>query len=433
MSDSLFMTRRQFMHRIGAAAGAAATPLLLSSPLWANHSPNERINIAVIGVGKQGGGLLQGFMRTPGVQVTAVCDVDREKLERARRWVDDYYAEQSGRAYQGCRAVVDFRELVSRPDIDAVVIGTPDHWHAIMSVAFMRAGKDVYCEKPLTLTLDEGRRMTAEARRTGRVLQTGSMQRSSDHFRFACELVRNGYLGDIRHVRVSIATGFIPHPIDCDLPAEPVPAALDWELWQGQAPERPFNAILAPPITFDGYPAWRNYRPYSGGGMADWGAHHFDIAQWGLGRDDSGPVEIIPAELSEYKLLTYRYDDGIEMTTDFVNNFIRFEGSKGTLQVNRSYLRTEPESLMTVKIKPNEIHLYDSKNHIGDFLSCIRERRRPITDVAVGARSVAVCHLGNLAHQLGRTLRWNPEKEEFIGDDEANRMRSRAVRTPYAI
>jgi predicted dehydrogenase len=436
MTDFSSINRRQFIHRIGAIAGIAAAPALIPSRTFANfrqQSPNDRINAAAIGVGKQGSGLLHGFLRTPGVQVVAVCDVDRDKLERARQWVDSYYTERTGSTYSGCQATVDFREIIGSKDIDIVVIATPDHWHTLPSILSVRAGKDVYCEKPLTLTLDEGRVLTSEVRRTGRVLQTGSMQRSSDQFRFACELVRNGYIGDVRHVRISISTGFIPHPIDCDLPAEATPAVLEWDIWQGQAPVRPYNAIIAPPISFDGYPAWRNYRAYSGGGMTDWGAHHFDIAQWGLGMDESGPVQITPAALSDYKLLTYRYQNGIEMTTDFDDNFIRFEGSDGIIRVNRSYLITEPQTLLSVQIKPDEIHLNESKNHIADFISAVRDRRRPIADVAIGARSVAVCHLGNLAQQLGRTLHWNPEKEEFICDDEANRLRGRAQRSPWEI
>ncbi|MDZ7371446.1 MAG: Gfo/Idh/MocA family oxidoreductase [candidate division KSB1 bacterium] len=426
------MNRREFFSRLGLAAA----PFILPSALWANNGKRTAlgaIQVGVIGVGKQGGGLLGGFLRRDEVRVVAVCDVDREKLAEAKRRVEEYYSNKFKRTYKGCRETIDFREIVEADDIDAVVIATPDHWHALPSVLAMRNGKDVYCEKPLSLTITEARLMRDEARRTGRILQTGSQQRSSDHFRFACELVRNGYIGEVKRVRVSIATGFLPHPIECDLPAEPVPEVLDWDRWQGQAPERPFNAILAPPISFDGFPAWRNYRPYSGGGMTDWGAHHFDIAQWGLGRDGSGPVEIIPAKLSDNGYLTYRYDDGIEMTADFEDNFIRFEGTHGAVQVNRGYLRTEPQSLQSVTLKPSEIHLYESKDHIGDFISAIRRRHLPICDVSIGASSVIVCHLGNLAEQLGRTLRWDPVNERFIDDDEANRLCSRAQRSPYRI
>lgn len=414
--------------------GAVAAPVIVPSSVWSageKKLPNDRINIAVAGIGKQGTGLLRSFLNSPDTQIVAVCDVDRLKLQRAQQWTDDYYSEKSGKSYKGCQATVDIRDIFTKSDIDAVILGTPDHWHAIPSIWAVRAGMDVYCEKPLSLTITEARDMVYEVRRNGRVFQTGSMQRSSDQFRHACELVRNGYIGDLKEVCVSIRTGFIPHPIDCDLAAESIPKELEWDLWQGQTPDRPYNAVLAPPISFDGWPAWRNYRAYSGGGMTDWGAHHFDIAQWGMGVDESGPVTIIPARLSEDKLLTYYYANGVKLTTDFDNNFIRFTGSNGIVEVNRSYLKTQPESLVSHDISPNDIHLYASNNHHQDFINAIRNRTRPISDVEIGARSVTVCHLGNLAHQLDRVLTWNPDKEEFVADDEANRLRTRAKRSPW--
>lgn len=423
--------RRTFLKSLGIAAAA---PMIIPSRVWSGQDrPSERIQLGFIGIGKQGSGLLRGFLNAPGTQVLAVCDVDRNKLARAAQRTNDFYAEKMGATYKACQTTVDFRDVIARDDIDAVVIGTPDHWHAIPSILAARADMDIYCEKPLSLTLGEARQMVDEVRRHGRVFQTGSMQRSSDRFRHACELVRNGYIGDIKHIRVSIATGFIPHPIDCDLPAEKTPQELEWDLWEGQAPDRPYNSVLAPTIEFDGYPAWRNYRAYSGGGMTDWGAHHFDIAQWGIGMDQSGPVEIIPANKSEYGLLTYRYKNGIEMTTDFDSNFIRFEGTEGTLTVNRSMLQTDPAYLVNQKIGPNDTHLYRSNNHQKDFLDAVRNRTTPITDVEIGARSVSVCHLGNLAHQLDRQLKWNPDMEEFLNDDEANRLRFRARRSPWMV
>ena len=417
-------SRRRFLQSFGLLALAPA--LIPSSLSGSKTKPNDRIQIGVIGIGKQGSGLLRGFLHAE-TQVVAVCDVDRLKLAQAQSQVDKYYDHQNS-----CLATTDFREIINRSDIDAIVLGTPDHWHALPSILAARAGKDIYCEKPLSLTLDEARAMVNAVRHHGRVCQTGSMQRSSDRFRHACELVRNGYIGEINHVRVSIRTGFIPHPIECDLPAESKPEELEWDVWLGQAPERPYNSVLAPPISFNGWPAWRNYRDYSGGGMTDWGAHHFDIAQWGLGMDGSGPTEIIPARLSEYNLLTYRYANGIEMTTDFENNFIRFEGSDGTVEVNRRYLRTDPPGLGSHQIAPNDVHLYASTDHRLDFIQAIHNRTQPITDVEIGARSVTVCHLGNLAEQLGRSLTWDPEEEVFINDDEANRLRSRPKRSPWA-
>jgi len=428
------MKRRDFIKRLGVAA---SLPAIIPASAWSSHpnnSPNDRITLGFIGVGKQGGGLLWGFLNTPGSQVVAVCDVDKKKLQRAQDRANRFYANRNAvENYNGVEAYTDFREIIHRKDIDAVVIATPDHWHAITSIMAARAGKDIYCEKPLTLTLSEGRLIEREVRRHGRVFQTGSMQRSSSQFRQAAELVQNGYIGDIQHVRVSIRTGFIPHPIDCDLPSELKLPELDWDMWLGQAPERPYHSIIAPPISFNGFPAWRNYREYSGGGMADWGAHHFDIAQWALGMDKSGPVKVYPVDDKDVKELTYFYANGIEMVTDFENNRILFTGTEGWIEVNRSYIKASSDRLLSLKLKSSDIHLYDSNNHKLDWFQAIRKRTRPITDVEIGHRSCSVCHLGNLAAQLDRPLTWNPDAEEFIDDDEANRLRSRPQRSPWRL
>ena len=430
------LSRRQFIGRAGMTLTGITAPFIIPSSVWSktvDELPSNRITLGFIGVGKQGLGLLRGFLNTPGTQVLAVCDVDELKLQRAKNMVmqhDSFRA--TGTNARTCAAYRDFCEIVNRTDIDAVVIATPDHWHAIQSIAAIRSGKDVYCEKPLSLTISEGRAMVNQARKYYRIFQTGSMQRSDAKFRHACELVRNGYIGEIRNVRVSIRTGFLSHPIYCDLSAESVPAELDWELWQGPAPTRPFNAILAPPISFDGFPAWRNYYDYSGGGMTDWGAHHFDIAQWGLGMDDSGPVEIIPPNGTDVEFLTYRYRNGTTMTTDFESNLILFTGSEGWIEVNRQYLKTSPAGLVNHTLAAHEIHLYRSANHLLDWLECIRTRNKPITDVEIGCRSVTVCHLGNTAVQLQRPLKWNPDQEVFKNDPEANRTLSRAMSSPWS-
>ncbi len=432
------ITRRNFLKKAaGTAVGASLLPAIIPSAVWGatkNNLPNERITLGFIGLGKQGTYLLRGFLNTPGTHVLAVCDVDALKLKRAKDMVEKHYAEDQGKGhYHGCADYRDFRRVLARTDIDAVVIATPDHWHAIPVIEAAQAGKDIYCEKPLSLTLSEARQMVDAVRKYERVFQTGSMQRSDSKFRQACELVRNGYIGDIKSVRVSIATGFYNHPEDCFLPAEPKPEELDWDMWLGPAPYRPYNSILAPPISFTGFPAWRNYRDYSGGGMTDWGAHHFDIAQWGLGMDDTGPVEIIPPDGKDYKYLTYLYRNGVELTVDFEKNRILFTGTKGWVDVNRSYLHTWPENLATQQIKPNEIHLYRSSNHKEDWLQSIRDRSKPICDVEIGCRSVSVCHLGNIAVQLNRRLKWDPEKEVFVDDALANRLRFRSKRSPWRV
>lgn len=429
------LSRRKFLK---SAVSAAFATSIIPASAWSQQNnnvlPGNRLTLGFIGVGIQGSGLLRGFLNDANFQVAAVCDVDENKLNRARNNVEKFYADKRNNStYTGCGATRDFREIINRADIDAIVIATPDHWHAIPSIMAMQAGKDVYCEKPLTLTIAEGRAMVNTARRYERIFQTGSMQRSDQKFRFACELVRNGYIGDIKSVRVSIRTGFIPHPQICELAAENVLPELDWNLWLGPAPERPYNSIIAPPISFNGFPAWRNYRDYSGGGMTDWGAHHFDIAQWGLGMDSSGPVEIIPPDGKNYPLLTYRYANGIEMTTDFLDNYILFTGAKGTIKVNRTYLLTDPASLATLRIATGDIHLDKSVDHKQNWLQSIKTRSKPITDVEIGHRSVSVCHLGNLAVQLGRKLQWNPDKEQFVNDTEANRLLTRAKRSPWNI
>jgi predicted dehydrogenase len=322
--------------------------------------------------------------------------------------------------------------VLARPDIDAVFITTPDHWHSIIAIEAARAGKDIYCEKPLALTISEARAVAQAVERYGRVFQTGSQQRSDRTFRFACELVRNGRIGRVHTVHVNVGGP----PVDCDLPEEPAPPCLDWDRWLGPAPWRPYNAILAPPITDDGWALWRNYRDYAGGGMTDMGAHHFDIAQWGLGMDGAGPVQIIPPDGKGVNLLTYRYANGVLMThTGALEKAgVEFIGDKGRVLVNRyDYLVTEPKELARQGFGPGDVRLCRSDDHHLNWAECIRTRGRPICDAEIGCRSVTVCHLGNIAYQLKRPLRWDPGKEIFVGDEEANRLLRRPMRAPWCI
>jgi predicted dehydrogenase len=425
------INRRQFLRKLtGTAAGAIAFPHIVSSSVLGaaeTVAPSNRITLGFIGTGKQGRGLLGNFLRIPDTQVIAVCDVDALKLKRAQEMAESHYADrQTKGTFKGCTSYNDFRSLLGRDDIDAVIIATPDHWHAVDVIESARVGKDIYCEKPLSLTIDQARIMVNAVRRYGRVFQTGSMQRSDRRFRFACELVRNGYIGEVKKVTVSVGgpSG------ECDLPAEPVPDYLDWDKWLGPAPWRPYNAILSPDISWDHFPHWRRYRDYSGGGMTDWGAHHFDIAQWGLGMDNGGPVEIIPPDNKNYRVLTYKYANGITMTRDEANGIL-FIGTEGKVEVNRGYLRTWPDNLIKQQIAPNDIHLYKSNNHYADWLKCIRTRSKPICDVEIGCRSVTVCHLGNIAYELKRPLKWDPRQERFNNDVEANCLLSRAMRSPW--
>jgi predicted dehydrogenase len=421
--------RRQF---IRTTACIVAAPTILPAGAWASErQPSERVVLGFIGTGKQSRSLLGGFIRNPATQVVAVCDVDTTRREEARKRVEAFYANQSDNAsYKGCDAYNYFRELIARKDIDAVVIATPDHWHAIQVIAAADGGKDIYCEKPLSLTIREAREMVNAVRRNRRILQTGSMQRSSQEFLKACELVRNGRIGKVKTVIVGVGG---PSKW-CDLPEETMEAGLDWDFWLGPAPLRPYNSILSPRGIPDHYPRWRNYREYSGGGMTDWGAHHFDIAQWGLGMDESGPVEIIPPEDPKAETgVRFLYANGVEMVHDSSRSGVTFIGAEGRIFVDRGKFQAEPESVGQEMLGNKRIRLYASDNHLQDWLSCVRTRKLPICDVEIGCRSVTVCHLGNLAYWNRRRLKWDPSKEEFIGDEVANTWLDREKRAPWKV
>jgi len=386
----------------------------------------------MIGMGKQMRSHVRAFLSKPGVQIVAICDVERIRLEKEQKNINDFYAERENKAfYRGCKTYSDFREMILRDDIDAVVIATPDHWHAIPAIEAMKNGKDVYCEKPLTLTINEGKVVRAVARRYGRVFQTGSQQRSERGFRLACEYVRNGRIGKVHTVHVNVGGP----PIECNLPAEPVPEGLDWDFWLGPAPWRPYNSDIAPGLDYPGWPNFRAYRDYSGGPMTDWGAHHFDIAQWGLGMDHSGPVEIIPPDGKTFQRLTYRYKNGVTMYHGggAKKAGVEFIGERGRIMVNRGYLEADPPEILLEPITPQEIHLYESPGHHDDWLESIRNRRNPICDVEIGHRSVTVCHLGNIAFWLKRPLQWDPEKEDFVNDADARRLMQRPMRSPWTL
>ncbi|MBP7050398.1 MAG: Gfo/Idh/MocA family oxidoreductase [Phycisphaerae bacterium] len=421
--------RRGFLKAAAGVAAVMGAPSIVPSSAFGAGAPSERITLGFIACGKQSQHLMRAFLNQPGTHVVAACDVDKLKLERSSKGiVDKHYADKKDGSYKGCATYRDFRDVLARPDIDAVVISTPDHWHTAISIAACQAGKDIYCEKPLTQTIAEARALINAVRTYNRIFQVGSMQRSSQEFRFACELVRNGYIGDVKHVTVGVGGP----PEDKPLPPEPVPEYLDWDMWVGPAMWRPYNNDLAPHISFDGFPNWRYHSYYGGGGMTDWGAHHFDIAQWGLGMDGSGPVEIIPPDGKDCKVLTYKYANGIPMTRDQANGVL-FEGTTGKVEVNRGYLKTWPEKLKDQVIGPNQVHLYNSRDHYADWLDAIRKRTDPICSIEIGASSVTVCHLGNIAYRLQRPLKWDPKREVFVGDDEANRLLSRPYRSPWVL
>lgn len=394
-------------------------------------APSNRITLGHIGVGGQGTQHLVGGPWTPAggttgrddVQVVAVCDVNRLRLENARNLVNQRYGNKD------CAAYRDFRELLARPDIDAVLIAVGERWHPLISMMAARAGKDIYCEKPSSVTIQEALALREAIRRYGAVFQAGTQQRSSYSFRHACELVRNGYIGRVKEVVVGV--GGPPTYRMCNLPAEPVPDWLDYDLWLGPPLWRPYNSAYVG--------AWMAYRDFSGGEMTNWGAHHWDIAQWGLGMDYSGPVEIIPPNGKDVKVLTYLYANGVVMTRDPERtareapdgNGVLFVGTEGKVAVWRYDLKTWPDHLKNVRIKPNEIHLHSADNHHTDFLDAVRTRGRPGADVAIAARSITVAHLGNIAYELGRPVRWDPVHERFVNDPEAERLFARAARPPW--
>jgi predicted dehydrogenase len=425
----------------GAAATALTLPVLTNASAPAADQkatlPSERITLGFIGVGTQNRFHLGHFLGMGDVQIVAVCDVDGNRRKNAKETVEKRYADKkkSGE-YKSCSAYNDFRELLARKDIDAVVIATPDHWHAIAAIEACKAGMDVYCEKPLSLTIHEAKLMCDAARKCARVFQTGSQQRSDREFRLACELVRSGRIGKLKAVYVNVGGPSRP----CDLSAEPDEPGLDWERWLGPAPKRPYNSVLSPRGVHHHFPNWRNYREYSGGMMTDWGAHHFDIAQWALGMDESGPIEIIPPDDPKAeKGLRYVYADGVVVFHAGKDdsgkgvNGITFVGSDGKIFVNRGYLKSAPEDIVKQPLGVHDVRLYQSPGHQRDWIECVRSRRRPLCDVEIGARSVTVCHLGNLAYWNHRKLRWDPDHWQFVEDPEANKWLDREHRDPWKL
>ena len=416
------LTRREFLKTSAVAAGAAVVwPTIVPSSVFGADAPSNRITFGCIGVGGKGSGNMKSFKGNPGSEVLAVCDVDAQHRDKAR----DSAGLSSESSYN------DFREVLAREDIDAVSIGTPDHWHVPTSIAAVRAGKDVYCEKPLTLTIAEGRALADEVKRYGRVFQTGSQQRSGSEFRKGCELVVNGRIGKLHTMRVGIPGN--NRKCEPTWTPEPVPDGFDYDLWLGPAPWEPYHTQRC-------HYQFRFILDYSGGQVTNWGAHHLDIAQWGNQADDTGPVEIRgKGEFPETGLFTtatkvdveYTYANGVKLYLKTGGGGTRFEGSEGWVYVNRGKIDAEPKSILTTVIGPDEIHLYESRSHVQNFLDCIKSRKDPICNAEVGHRSSTVCHLGNIAMLLDRPLKWDPQAEQFIGDSEANRMTWRPRRAPW--
>jgi predicted dehydrogenase len=424
-------SRRDFLKTAGAAV--AAPYAIASTALGAagRPAPSERITTALIGSGGRGQQIMAG-----GDLVVAVCDVDAKHREAAKATIDKAAGNRD------CATYNDFREVLARDDIEAVVIATPDHWHVPMAIAAVQAGKAVYVEKPLSLTIQEGRTLANVVQRYHAILQVGSQQRSDEKFIRACELIRNGRLGDLETVKVTIYA----RP-GSDNPWRPqrVPPELDYEMWLGPAPYSPYHKDRV-------HYKFRFVSDFSGGDMTNWGAHHLDIAQWALSADDSGPLEVAGHGKRNasgihdtfYDIaVDFTYPDGVKVELrsggeEVGSGGVRFEGSEGWVYVSRSELEAEPKSLLTSRIGPDEIQLSPEGGggtHMGIWLDCIRRRSPKGLNVPaeVGHRSATVCHLANIAMELGRKLTWDPAAEQFVDDDEANRLTWRAMREPWRI
>lgn len=413
MMSSKVSTRRDFIYRLSHTAAAGLVfPAIVPAGVFATPGPNEKIAIGMIGVGRRG---RQNMDLPPDAQIVAIADVNRIRM-------DEVAAGKDWRKYQ------DYKQMLAADDIDAVIVSSPDHWHTLHSIHACQAGKDVYCEKPMTLTVREGRALVNAVRKHERVFQTGSQQRSMKECRIGCELVRNGYLGTIHTVHGSN----YPSPWECDLPEQPVPEGLDWDMWLGQTEPRPYHIDLYLPRA---NPGWISFRPYSGGEMTGWGSHGLDIMQWALGTDQSGPLEVWPEGEGLTCPVSFKYANGVTVKLDNEGpaGGGLFVGEAGEIVIDRGKFETKPTELAGTILKDTDVHLEVSENHYQNWLDCIRSRNRPIADVEIGHRSATMCHLGNIARWTGRKLQWDPEKELFVGDDDANTFLERPMRAPYQL
>lgn len=425
------ISRRGFLKGAAAAGTAAAFPSIVPSNVLGAEAPSNQIVMGAIGVGSMGTGDLNGFLSKGEVRVVAVCDVDRDHRENARNIVNRKYENND------CKAYLDFRELIGRGDLDAVQTAMPDHWHAIPSIEAAKAGLDIHGQKPLARSIREGRAICDAVHRYGRVWQTGSWQRSVASFRRACELVRNGRVGKVTYVEVGLPTGGSRGP----QPPIAVPDNLDWDFWLGPAPWRPFCDFGG------GSPHW-NWRwimDYSGGQLTDWAGHHIDIAHWGLDLDNTGPVEIegkgqYPDNGLYNVPMTYKfhckYANGLDMVV--ANNTqvaqgAKWFGDKGWVHVSRAGLSASDPQILKEVIGPDEIRLYESRDHLQNFLDCVKNRKLTITPVETAHRSISVGLLGEIAMLTGRKIKWNPQTEEITGDAEASALLGKSYREPWTL
>lgn len=449
-------SRRAFLKMSAGAAAVAAFPAIVPSTVFGAQAPSNRINVGAIGVGRISRGHdLPGIWQFDQARIMAVCDLDAKRVEAGKALVNDFYAKKTGKNYDGVTGYHHYRELLANKDIDAVVVSTPDHQHAIVAVDAVRAGKDVYLQKPASLTIAEGRAMSNAVAASGRILQIGSQQRSWKQFHRACELVRNGRIGVVKHVEI----GLPGDPSGPDAPPMPVPANLDYDAWLGSTPEAYYTEMRAHPQSDFSRPGWLRCEQFGAGMITGWGAHHVDTAHWGMNTELTGPVEVWgSAEFPTRglwnvhgKFLTHAvYANGMTMdiSGDFPNG-IKFYGTEGWIFVTRDsevtatdpggkpvalqpLMASNPKILDSV-IGADEVHLYESADQHGNWLECIRTRKAPIAPAEIGHRACSTCLLHHIAMKTKRRLHWDPVRERFLNDDQANAMLSRPQRSGYAM
>ncbi len=451
------LSKRAFLKAGLTTAVAAGFPAIVPSSVFGQYAPSKRINIGAIGNGRISRGHdMPGVMQYERARLIAVCDVDSHRLGEARQLVNDFYAEKTGKPYDGVTAYDDYHALLANPDIDAVIISTPDHWHAIQAIHAVRAGKDVYLQKPASLTIAEGRALSNAVTASGRILQIGSQQRSTVQFRYAAELVRNGRIGDLQRVEI----GLPGDPAGGDPTPQPVPAQLNYDAWLGSTPEVPYTLDRVHPLTGYDRPGWLRLRQFGSGMITGWGSHHIDSAHWGMNTEYTGPIEVWgEAEYPTAGLWDVHgkfktealYQNGVRMSVsgDYTNG-IKYYGSKGWIFVSRGneqVTKSDPQAkladatalaasdpgLITSVIGPDEIHLYESTEQHGNWLDSIISRKPPISPAELGHRACSTCLIHDIAMRLKRKVKWDPVAERFPGDDEANALLSRPMRAPYVI
>ena len=430
------ITRRRLLQHTGLAAAAIGLPSFVPAAALGRAdavAPNNKITLGCIGVGGMGTGNMRVFLGLEDCRVVAVCDAYEDRRQKAKTSVENTYDAK------GCAVYADYRELLERKDIDAVMIATQDHWHALIATAAARAGKDMYCEKPMGVSIEEGQKIRAAVRKHQRVFQSGTWQRSQQKFRHACELARNGYVGKVQTVQVSAPGPKYQPSYAGPLEPQAAPAGFDWEMWRGPAPKQPYNPGRV------AWPDWYLIWDYCAGFVCNWGVHHLDIAHWGCPQLGSEAFEVEcqagyrkkgwTDNIEDWNA-TFTFAGGLKMVFADENRQktgVRFIGEKGWVHVDRSGIWAEPESLLKVKLKEDELHLYASRHHQDDFLSCVRSRKDPVSNVDATHVASYLGLIADIAARLGHKLAWDPKTERFVNDDEANRRLVRPMHNGWQL